>query len=167
MKTNEIKVGSWSMGNENDILFTQAIGSGIVICMYETKQKLGGLVHAVLPGRDPQGSGVKYVENAIDVLYQQFLEKNVDKSKMWVKVIGGAQIFRFMNKQESKDVENYYMENHNIGKRNIECCKRYLKELGIDIQAEDTGADFGRCVQFFLEGGKVIIESVRHGTYWI
>ena len=47
-----------------------------------------------------------------------------------------------------------------VGERNVEASKRKLAQLGIPILAEDTGATYGRTIEFYPENGNLIIKAV-------
>jgi chemotaxis protein CheD len=47
-----------------------------------------------------------------------------------------------------------------IGDRNVEATKLKLSQLGISILAEDTGANYGRTIEFYPETGVLLIKSV-------
>jgi chemotaxis protein CheD len=51
-----------------------------------------------------------------------------------------------------------------IGPRNVESCKEMLKKYGIPIKAEDTGANYGRTIEFNCESGILVIRSVQLGV---
>ena len=47
-----------------------------------------------------------------------------------------------------------------IGDRNVEATKEKLAMLGIKILAEDTGANYGRTIEFYPETGMLHIKAV-------
>ena len=59
-------------------------------------------------------------------------------------------MFSFGNEQEMM----------RIGDRNVEATKNKLSSLGIKILAEDTGANYGRTIEFYPETGQLHIRSV-------
>ena len=70
--------------------------------------------------------------------------------RLVAKIAGGAQMFSFQNKSELMTV----------GERNVEAVTRILKEMKIPILAQDTGANYGRTVEFFPETGDFVIKAV-------
>ena len=50
-----------------------------------------------------------------------------------------------------------------VGARNAEASKKMLKELGIRLIAEDTGANYGRTVQINLENGVYTVKTINKG----
>jgi len=72
------------------------------------------------------------------------------RSALIAKIAGGAQMFAFSNNSDMM----------RIGERNVEATKQKLKELGIMIRAEDTGANYGRTIEFYPENGELHIKSV-------
>ena len=59
-------------------------------------------------------------------------------------------MFAFQNKSELVAV----------GERNVEAVIKILKEMRIPILAQDTGANYGRTVEFYPETGNFIIKAV-------
>ncbi len=47
-----------------------------------------------------------------------------------------------------------------VGERNVEAVKAKLKQLGIKLVAEDTGANYGRTVIFYPETGEYLIRAI-------
>jgi chemotaxis protein CheD len=73
---------------------------------------------------------------------------------MEAKMAGGAQMFMFSGNSDTM----------RIGLRNVESCREVLKCHSIPIIAEDTGANYGRTIEFDCETGKLVIRSVQHGV---
>jgi chemotaxis protein CheD len=78
------------------------------------------------------------------------VEFGADRRRFIAKIAGGAQMFAFSNNSDMM----------RIGERNVEATKWKLQSLGIPIKAEDTGANYGRTIEFYPENGVLLIKSV-------
>ncbi len=155
-KTNEIIVetGNLKISNGAKQLITRALGSCVAITLYDKKQKIGGMLHYILPENPGGKKKGKFADTGIKLLLEKMLESNANKKDLVAKMIGGAIMFEdFMD-----DIEN------SIGKRNVVKGKEVLKTLGIKIISHDTGGNYGRSVKFQLSDGKIYITSYKTGV---
>lgn len=141
----EVKTADFATGEAPQKLITHGIGSCIVVCFYSSAQKIGALGHFMLP-KAPTGysGGYRYVDYSLDVMLSELIKKGVDKNRLIVSVIGGAQMFKIL--------ESPVMS---IGQRNIEEAKNWLSKNGLGISFLDTGGNVGRNVEFDLQTGIV------------
>ncbi len=155
-KTNEIIVdtGNIRVSNDSSVLITSALGSCVAITLYDKVQKLGGMLHYILPENPGGKKKEKYADTGIKLLLEKMLELNVDKKDLVAKMVGGAVMFEeFMD-----NIEN------SIGKRNVKKGKEILKNLGIKLMSQDTGGNYGRSVKFKLSNGNIYITSYKTGA---
>lgn len=155
-KTNEIIVetGNFKISNGSTHLITKALGSCVAITLYDKKQKIGGMLHYILPENPGGKKQEKFADTGIKLLLEKMIESNASKKDLVAKMIGGAIMFEdFID-----DVEN------SIGKRNIVKGREILKLLEIKLLAQDTGGNYGRSVKFQLSNGKVCITSYKTGV---
>jgi chemotaxis protein CheD len=92
----------------------------------------------------------KFADTGIDALIQYMIKSGADRRVLISKIAGGAQMFSFGNNNDMM----------RIGERNVEATKYKLNGLGIPIIAEDTGANYGRTIEFYPEKGELHIKSV-------
>lgn len=160
MSSCQLRPNHLAVGSNEDILTIRAMGSGIAVCLYDETSKTGGVAYTLFPDsriktEKTTEERLKYVDTALALLLEKLEANGVRKENLWAKVVGGAKIFQFAEK----------LENENIGKRNIEAARRWLKEKNIPIKAEDTGDSFGRTVCFCMENGTAEIKAVNNYTY--
>ncbi len=153
---NSIKVGMADLQTcvVPDSLTTLGLGSCVGIALYDRVKKVSGLAHIMLPDstqitRDKNPA--KFADTGIDLLIEKMVELGADSKRLQAKIAGGAQMFSFQS--STNDLMR-------IGDRNVEAVKKKLKELGIPILAEDTGANYGRTIVFFSETGELLVKSV-------
>lgn len=150
-----IKVGMADLNicHAPDALTTLGLGSCVGVVLYDKTTKTAGLVHIMLPDstkvRQNQNEA-KFADTGIDALIRMMQKAGANSNTLIAKIAGGAQMFAFHSSNEML----------RIGERNIQAVKDKLKDLRISVQAEDTGLNYGRTVQFFPDTGEFIIKSV-------
>jgi chemotaxis protein CheD len=147
-----VGISDFKIAKPQDILITYALGSCIGTCLYDGVLGLGGLSHILLPEASicPGDTNImKYADTAIEGLVRAMERLGASRSRLTAKIAGGAKMFA--------------CEGINMGDRNAEAVKRELRRLNIRLIAEDTGANYGRTVEFNPEDGSVMIKSVLHG----
>ena len=155
-KTSEITVdtGKLIVSKNPKILITSALGSCVALTLYDKAQKLGGMLHYILPENPGGKKREKYADTGINLLLEKILELNANRKDLIAKMVGGAIMFEeFMD-----NIEN------SIGKRNIKKGKEILKDLGIRLMSADIGGNYGRSVKFNLSNGNIYITSYRTGA---
>lgn len=150
-----VKVGIADMAivSGDDTVTTIGLGSCIGIAIRDTQLKIGGLVHIMLPDSTQVKSNTtvaKFADTGIQELVKQLEAKGCVRRRMEAKIAGGAQMFAFQNKQDLLSV----------GARNIEASKAQLKNLGINLVAEDVGLNYGRTVVFNPQTGAYEVKAV-------
>ncbi|MBN1793033.1 response regulator [Candidatus Woesearchaeota archaeon] len=92
---------------------------------------------------------LKFADKAIQVLVELMVNRGADKRRLVAKIAGGAHMFPTLMDEEVI----------NIGNRNINISKKNLKEMGIPLEAEETGASIGRTVTLEVATGKLRIKT--------
>lgn len=136
-----------------DVITTLGLGSCVGIVLYDPVKKIAGLVHIMLPDSTKimnNSNKYKFADTGIDTLITDMMNIGAIRPNLVAKIAGGAQMFSFGNN----------IEMMRIGERNIEATKDKLNKLGIKILAEDTGANYGRTIEFYPETGMLHIKSV-------
>ncbi len=151
-----IKVGMADMKtcHEPDLLTTLGLGSCVGVVLYDSSTKISGMVHVMLPDSTKiknNQNRAKFADTGIEDLLDDMLKMGASKNRITAKIAGGAQMFSFgANVSELMQV----------GDRNVEATKVKLKELNINIIAEDTGLNYGRTIVFDSATGKLKIKAV-------
>lgn len=150
-----IKVGMADLNvcTSPDAITTLGLGSCVGIVLYDPIRKIAGMVHIMLPDSTKiinNSNKAKFADTGIDALIERLIKVGADRKVLISKIAGGAQMFAFGNNSDMM----------RIGERNVEATKAKLQELGICIKAEDTGANYGRTIEFYPEFGELHIKSV-------
>jgi chemotaxis protein CheD len=153
------------------------LGSCVVVTFYDPRRCIGGLAHIMLPGsrretvvpvivltgkgsyclNDQAKAGTNtsldevyhYADTAIVALLREMINMGVSLSNIVAKIAGGAKMFA--------DGEHY---EKSIGGRNVKAIKQLLKKEKIPVIGEDTGGNYGRNVDFYLDSGRVVISTI-------
>uniref|UniRef100_A0A7J3V1T6 Probable chemoreceptor glutamine deamidase CheD n=1 Tax=Candidatus Methanosuratincola petrocarbonis (ex Vanwonterghem et al. 2016) TaxID=1867261 RepID=A0A7J3V1T6_9CREN len=137
-------VGMGEFGVSRDLpLSTLALGSCLAVLLYDPFNRIGGLLHGMVP----TGKGKafpKYLDYGIDMLLSKVTEAGGDRGMLVSGLVGGGTIFNLGGELA-------------IGKRNIDFAKSYLKTLGIPILIEEVDGRRGRSLVFDVRTGRVLV----------
>jgi len=135
-----------------NIILSLGIGSCVVITLYDTRRKIGGLAHVMLPDSNSltgQRPAYHCADTAIATLLKELISRGAKHQNMVAKIIGGAQMFACSSNSGPS-----------IGKQNVRRIRQILDRERIPLKGEDTGNRHGRNIEFYLDSGKVMIENV-------
>ena len=150
-----VGISDFKISRAPNRLATYALGSCVGTSVYDVNSGIGGLSHIMLPDSKifrPADSinRMKFADTAIVDLVNDLVKQGANKSRLKAKIAGGANMFEVQN-------DNPF---GNIGERNITSVKEILKQLGIPIIGEDTGANYGRTVFFDPGTGGFQVKSI-------
>lgn len=155
-----IKVGMADMqvtGDRDAILKTTGLGSCVGLTLHDAAAGVAGMAHIMLPSaniaREGNMNKAKYADTAIPELIRRMTALGASVSRMTAKMAGGAQMFQFAGSDTMR-----------IGPRNVEMCKELLGNYHIPLTGEDTGANYGRTIEYYCGSGKLVIRSVMQGV---
>ncbi|MBS4177098.1 chemotaxis protein CheD [Lederbergia citrea] len=136
-----------------DTIRTSGLGSCVGVILYDSKMKIAGLAHIMLPdsslAREKKSiNTAKFADTALIALQKEMAAMGAKSLK--AKISGGAQMFQFTSQNDQM----------RIGPRNIDAVKRELQALGIQLVAEDTGGNSGRTIEFDPETCVLEIRTV-------
>jgi chemotaxis protein CheD len=149
MSVITIKTAELAVSHNDTVIKTGSIGSCLVIVLFDTKNRIGGLAHSMLPERKkgfPESGEArgKYVDESIKNLIEDIEKIGGEKKNLIAKLVGGAAMFKRLTNEQ-----------HSIGFQNTQHARELLAELGIPIESEDTGGSSGKIVEFNLVNGIV------------
>ncbi|MGQ1785606.1 MULTISPECIES: chemotaxis protein CheD [unclassified Saccharicrinis] len=120
------------------------LGSCVAVCLWDSKLKIGGINHFMLPNWNGNDlASPKYGNIAIDKLIDRMLFLGSKIENLQAKVFGGGEL---LQTGISKTV---------IGERNIRVAKLMLEERKIPVVSSSTGGKRGRKIIFFTDTGEV------------
>lgn len=151
----EVKMGGLAIIREETDELKTFVGSCVAICLFDIDAKIAAMAHVMLPKKTNDKQPVtenevgKFADTAFSYMLNNMIQMGANPKRIQAKIAGGATIF-------SHESETSLF---NIGSRNILSVKQILKETGIPLVSEDTGANFGRWVIFALSSGNMTIVS--------
>ena len=154
-----IKVGmaDLKITKSPSVLTTLGLGSCVGIALYDVDNKLAGLAHVMLPDSTQiknNANKAKFADTALEILVNDLMKAGAQKSKLFAKIAGGAQMF-------SMDSQSDIMK---IGTRNVIATKKLLEEYKIPLKAEDTGGNYGRTIEIYPDTGKLLVKTIGKGV---
>ena len=163
--SNQIIVGisDFKVAHSPDTLVTYALGSCIGISLYDKKSGIGGLAHIILPESSvnqdvlTKDDRKKFADTAVVQLLEEMLRAGADREQITARIVGGANMFKIPVSYTTSKIGM-------IAERNIDAVRTELKRLGIPLIGEDIGGDYGRTVFFYLETGRIMVQSLIKGT---
>ena len=152
---NMIKVGMADLNvcKAPDAITTLGLGSCVGVAIWDKKNKIGGLLHAMLPDSTAirnNSNRAKFVDTGLADLIKKMESMGCNRINMVAKLAGGAKMFALSGNSAIG----------NVGERNAEAARAELKKYGIKLLAEDTGLNYGRTVELYAESGDYLIKSV-------
>ncbi|MFK7864614.1 MAG: chemoreceptor glutamine deamidase CheD [Pseudohongiellaceae bacterium] len=140
---------------DQDEVITTVLGSCISACVHDSQRGVGGMNHFMLPSSDNKQSGWagtdadtsnRYGNFAMESLINDLMKMGGDRSRFTVKIFGGGKILDAMT---------------DVGSRNIDFVKSYLRAEGFRVDSEDVGDKYPRKINYYPSTGKVRVKKLR------
>lgn len=135
-----------------DMLIVTVLGSCVAACIRDRTTGIGGMNHFMLPfGGDADGllsASMRYGTYAMEVLINDVLKSGARRENLEAKVFGGGNVLTGFT-------------TINVGERNAQFVREYLKAENIRLQAEDLNDIHPRKVYFFPRSGKVLVKKLK------
>jgi chemotaxis protein CheD len=132
------------------------LGSCVSACIRCKATGFGGMNHFMLPENrnDRQdlssGPGVnaatRYGNFAMEHVINDLLKLGVERRNLEIKIVGGGRILKNMT---------------DIGRRNIEFVREYIRTEQLPLAGEDVGDIYPRKVYYDPENGRVRVKKLR------
>lgn len=135
-----------------DMLIVTVLGSCVAACIRDRVSGVGGMNHFMLPdsGGDidsPASASMRYGAYAMEVLINDLQKAGAKRENLEAKVFGGGNVLRGFIAI-------------NVGERNAQFVRNYLRAENIRIIAEDLNDIYPRKVYFFPRTGKVLVKKL-------
>ena len=144
--------GDYYVTREDEVLDT-VLGSCVSACIRNSKLKIGGMNHFMLPrpsgcGNDTweslAGRATRYGTASMEQLINRILHAGGTRADLEVKIFGGGKVLSSLS---------------DVGNHNVTFVRDFLKQEGLKVSSEDVGDVCPRHVQYFPLTGRV---RVRH-----
>jgi chemotaxis protein CheD len=136
----------------NDVLIAYGLGSCVGMSVYDPAARVAALVHVLLP--DSQGKAAdskepaRYADLAVEELLRQMTGMGALRSRLLLKLAGGAAVLGAANAAKFK-----------IGERNAEAILERIERLGLRAAARDLGGTRGRTLELHVATGKTFVRT--------
>ena len=157
MGTIVIGIADLNVVKAPDKISTLGLGSCCGVVLFDKMNKIGGMVHVMLPTATKatdSSNKAKFADSGILLLLDRMQKAGARRVGMTAKLAGGAHMFGAANMQS---------ELLKIGERNVQVCKEMLSKLRIPILAEDVLGTHGRTITFDPANGLLHIKTVGMG----
>ena len=146
---NAVKVlpGEYFVASENLVIMT-VLGSCIAACLWDSRSRVGGMNHFMLPEGGGDTSG-RYGSYAMELLINEMMKLGARRETLQAKIFGGGQVMANFTTM-------------NVGERNTRFVQDYLATERIPIVAEDVLDIYPRKVVFFPASGKAMVKRLAH-----
>jgi len=141
--------GEYYVTQHNEAIFT-VLGSCVSACVRDRKLGIGGMNHFMLPldrsggmtawSDSPVSSATRYGNVAMERLINDIMNLGGQRANLEFKVVGGGKVL------------NMALD---VGARNAEFVREYLRTEGFHIAAEDLGDTFARKLFYSPATGRV------------
>ena len=147
---NAVKVlpGEYFVSDKKIIIMT-VLGSCIAACLWDSRMRVGGMNHFMLPEGDAADVSGRYGSYAMELLINEMQKMGARRETMQAKIFGGGQVMRNFTTM-------------NVGERNTQFVINYLRTERIPIVSEDVLDIYPRKVVFFPVTGKAMVKRLAH-----
>jgi chemotaxis protein CheD len=134
-----------------DVTFSTVLGSCIAACVRDRVAGVGGMNHFLLAeqsgsAKDRYGASARYGAFAMEQLINKVLSKGSGKKgNLELKVFGGGKINSMLD---------------DVGAKNIEFVRQFLKDEGYVAASEDLGGTYARRVLFKPSSGRAFVKRL-------
>jgi len=130
--------GEYQVVDDPDVVLSTVLGSCVAACLRDPEAGVGGMNHFLLPGdmdRDAESVGVHLME----LLVNGLLKRGARRERLEGKLFGGARMMEGLS---------------DIGAKNAAFAKRFLRNEGIRLVAENLGGTRGRRIEYIPVTGQ-------------
>ena len=147
---NAVKVlpGEFFVSHDSLAIMT-VLGSCIAACLWDSRMRVGGMNHFMLPEGDSADASGRYGSYAMELLIKEMMKLGARRETLQAKIFGGAQVM-------------HNFTTLNVGERNTRFVQDYLATERIPVVSEDVLDIYPRKVVFFPVTGKVMVKRLAH-----
>jgi chemotaxis protein CheD len=158
MRERVVRVADWAVDAGDVVLVTLGLGSCVAVALYDAGTHTGGLVHLLLPSprlaRNHSNPG-RFAETALPLLLGRMASTGAQRERITARLVGGASMFGSSGGSPAPQA---------MGERNVVAARQVLAAAQVPVVGEDVLQHHGRSVYFFLDDGRVEVQTVARGT---
>jgi chemotaxis protein CheD len=136
--------------DSGDTPIVTVLGSCVAVCLRDPAAQVGGMNHFLLPdGGDSgvAGTAGRYGVNAMEMLINELVKRGAQRRRLEAKVFGGGHVMKNFTSL-------------NVGKRNAEFTKEFLRTEEIRLLSEDLLDIYPRKVCFLPKSGRALVKKL-------
>jgi len=147
-----LNIGELAVSKE-EVLLETILGSCVAVCLWDERQRIGGLNHFLLP-HEPLGveKSTVYGETSIDTLVEQIHDLGADMTGLRAQIFGGGSL--------SSPLEDIF----EIGSENVKIARERMRHYGIPVVGGHMGDNNGIRVSLRISTGEVTVCPLGTGT---
>lgn len=150
MNSNETRLihvvqGEQAITDEPDAIITTVLGSCVSACINDPARGVGGMNHFLLPDAGGGAPDHRHAAAAMERLVNALLRRGASRGGLQAKLFGGARMMRGLP---------------DIGARNAEAARTFLRQEGIALVASDLCGTQARRIRFWPRTGRVQVQLV-------
>lgn len=131
---------------DEDVVIATVLGSCIACCLWDSRARVGGMNHFMLPEGGGEGGG-RYGAFAMELLINRLFKLGASRDTLQAKVFGGGRVLGGMSAFD-------------IGERNTRFALDYLQTEEIPVTGQDVLGVHPRKVALFPLSGEVRIKKL-------
>ncbi|MDH5709116.1 MAG: chemoreceptor glutamine deamidase CheD [Hylemonella sp.] len=150
-RVDAVKVlpGEYFVASSEDLMIVTVLGSCIAACIWDSKVRVGGMNHFMLPDGEGSDSSGRYGSYAMELLINEMVKLGARRETMQAKVFGGGAVMAGFTTM-------------NVGQRNTKFVLDYLATERIQVVSQDVLDIHPRKVCFFPVSGKALVKRLAH-----
>ena len=145
--------GEWKVSDDPNVVFTTILGSCVGACIRDPVRGVGGMNHFLLPGGSASGGDARASErmgvHLMELLLNGLMRQGAQRERLEAKIFGGARMMQGLS---------------DIGAKNAEFARSFLKYEGIRMVGGDLGGERGRRLQFWPVSGRARQSYIASGV---
>jgi chemotaxis protein CheD len=147
-----VKIGEIKVARCAGTLYTIGLGSCVAVALYDSKERVAGLAHVMLPEEtNRRHTPGRFAPTAIPEMVRLMEMAGARPRGVFARIVGGAAMFASVLPAEGL----------RLGVRNIDAVRAALREAEIPLRGEDVGGSYGRSVYFTASDGKILVRAVK------
>lgn len=132
--------GEYAVSDQQDAVITTVLGSCVAACITDPTRGIGGMNHFLLPESSGDVRDNRYAAAAMEILVNALIRRGASKARMQAKLFGGARMMPNLP---------------DIGARNAEAARCFLRDEGIAVISGDLGGAQARRIRLWPVSGRV------------
>ena len=132
---------------DSPTVISAVLGSGVSVCLYDCKRKVGGMNSFQFPMiREKGKTTTRFGNVAVWTLIRMMVEDGSKIQNLEAQIVGGA--------------HNPELSHQNMGQENIRIARRILAREKIAVTSEDIGGSKGRKIVYSTHTNEIAVLKV-------